>query len=504
MFKKTISFLLICSIVIAAVAQNKSVTIECGGLEKALAGDYTFSSIAIKGSMDVRDFVCINNNAMAIESIDLSGCVIKSYDSRNEQYLGIHTHFEAGEIPPAAFLGFPNLTTVVLSPDVKSIGEGAFAGCEKLVSIKNISSVEKIGNFAFSGCKALNDVEMPGTLRRIGDYAFDKCSSIGILDMSSCMQLASIGVRAFAQNTQLAAVKFPASLTTIQDAAFAGCSHLQTLVMPASIHNMGEGVFAACSHLVSADISECNIQVLPAWTFSACSLLTGVELPQSLLNIDEGAFAYCFSLQTIALPASLNRIHDFAFAGCSAMKALNFMPEGLEAIGRYAFYQNTTAAYTVVPRTVSYIDDHAFDGCISSANFYSFRELPADLGEMVFANMDVEQKTLHVETASAPIYESMPQWSDFGTINRASDSEDIEIDDSIKVIFENYNLKVVASQDIEDLRLFDISGMMLCAVQPGTCEAVIDTHAYSNNIYLLQITSVDGKQTVLKVARIIR
>ena len=109
-----------------------------------------------------------------------------------------------------------------------------------------------------------------------------------------------------------------------------------------------------------------------------------------------------------------------------------------------------------------------------------------------------------VRSRLSPIYESMPQWSDFGTINRASDSEDIEIDDSIKVIFENYNLKVVASQDIEDLRLFDISGMMLCAVQPGTCEAVIDTHAYSNNIYLLQITSVDGKQTVLKVARIIR
>ena len=503
MFRKTISFLLTLSIAIVAVAQNKSVTIECGGLEKALSGDYSFTSIVIKGSMDVRDFVCLNNNAAAIESIDLSGCVIEAYDSRDEQYLGIHTHFEAGEIPPTAFFGFTKLTTVILSPDVKAIGDGAFAGCEKLVSVKNISSIEKIGNFAFSGCKALKDIELPITLRRIEDYAFDKCSLPGVLDLSSCLQLVSIGVRAFAQNTQLMAVKFPVSLTTIQDAAFAGCRNLQTLVLPASLVNMGEGVFAACSRLVSADMSECNIRVLPAWTFSSCSLLTDVDLPQSLINIGEGAFAYCISLQTIALPALLNRIHDFAFAGCNAIKALNFMPEGLEAIGRYAFYQNTTAAYTVVPRTVSYIDDHAFDGCISSVNFYSFRELPADLGEMVFANMDVEQKTLHVETVSVPIYESMPQWSDFGTINSASNTEDAEIDDRVKVMFENYNLKVIASQDIEDLRLFDISGVLLCAVQPGSCEAVIDTYAYDNNIYLLQITSIDGKQTVLKVARII-
>ncbi|MBO7317751.1 MAG: leucine-rich repeat domain-containing protein, partial [Bacteroidales bacterium] len=152
------------------MAQKKSVTIDCGGLEKALAGDYSFTTLVVNGSMDVRDFACINDNVMTLESIDLSGCTIQSYDSRDEQYLGAHSHFVAGEIPPSAFLGFPNLTTVVLPSSLRSIGEGAFAGCESLVSVKNGSSIEQIGNFSFSGCASLCEMELPATLRCIGDY----------------------------------------------------------------------------------------------------------------------------------------------------------------------------------------------------------------------------------------------------------------------------------------------------------------------------------------------
>ena len=505
MFRKTISFLTVLCVAVMAVAQDKIVNIECGGLEEALAGDYSFKSLTIKGSIDVRDFVCINNNATAIESIDLSGCSIELYDSRDEQYLGIHTHFEAGEIPPTAFLGFTNLKTVKLPLTVKSIAEGAFAGCESLVSVTGCSSIESIGDFAFSGCVALDEVEFSAALRRVGDYAFDKCTTLGCIDLSNCSDLAYIGVRAFAQNTQLSSIKLPACLTAIRDAAFAGCGALESVILPAGIVDMGEGVFAACTQLKSVDMSQCrNMEELPAWTFSACSNLMYVELPQSLEIIGEGAFGHCLSLQTIALPASVNRLHDFAFAGCCAMKVLDFMPEGVETIGRYAFYHNTSASYTVIPRTVSYIDDHAFDGCISSDIFYSFRELPADLGEMVFANMDVEKKTLNVETASVPIYKSTAQWNDFGTINAATAVENVDKSDDVKVVFENYNLKVVASQEIEDIRLFDVSGMALYMAQPRTQEVVIDTQAYAHNIYILQVATVDGKQTILKIARVIR
>ena len=504
MFKKTISFLLVLCVAIAAVAQNKTVTIECGGLEKALSGDYSFKSLTINGSMDVRDFVCINNHAMAIESIDLSGCSIEMYDSRDEQYLGIHTHFAAGEIPPSAFLGFTHLKSVKLPSDILSIAEGAFAGCESLVSVTGSTSIEHIGDFAFSGCSALVEVQFPATLRRIGDYAFDKCAALAQLDLSACPHLSYIGVRAFTQNAQLASIKLPAQLSTIGDAAFAGCSALGSVVLPLGLVNMGEGLFAACSQLASVDMSQCRVEELPAWTFSACTLLTHVELPQSLGSIGEGAFGHCIAMQSIVLPSSVSTLHDFAFAGCCGMKALNFMPESLEIIGRYAFYHNTTAAYTIIPPTVSYIDDHAFDGCISSEIFYSFREMPADLGEMVFANMEVEQKTLNVETVSVPIYQSMEQWNDFGVINAATGVDEVEVADDIKVVFENSILKVVSAQEIVDIRLFDISGVMLYMAQPHTQNIDIETRAYANNIYLLQVATADGKQTVLKVARVIR
>ena len=504
MFRKTTFLLVLLCIATLSMAQKKSVTIDCGGLEKALAGDYSFTTLVVNGSMDVRDFACINDNVMTLESIDLSGCTIQSYDSRDEQYLGAHSHFVAGEIPPSAFLGFPNLTTVVLPSSLRSIGEGAFAGCESLVSVKNGSSIEQIGNFSFSGCASLCEMELPATLRSIGDYAFDKCASLAQIDLSGCKQLTRIGVRAFAQNTELAVVKLPAGLTTLQDAAFAGCSKLTSVELPATLRTMGEGVFAACTQLQSVDMSQCEIVSLSPWTFSSCTLLSDVVLPQSLTSIGEGAFGGCISLQTIALPASVGALHDFAFAGCSALKALDFMPVGVETIGRYTFYCNTSATQTVIPPTVSHIDDHAFDGCISSGNFYSFRELPADLGEMVFANMDVEKKTLHVLTESLPIYESAPQWADFGKINPATAVDEVENDRRVKVVFEDYNLRVEASQELQDLYLFDISGVALYVAQPRACEAVIDTRSFAHNIYVLKLITADGVETILKVARVIR
>lgn len=504
MAKRTISLFVILCIALMAFAQNRTVNIECGGLEQALAGNYSFKSITINGSMDVRDFACINDNAMTITAIDLSGCTIQSYDSRDEQYLGIHTHFEAGTIPPTAFGGFAHLESVILPANVKAIGEGAFAGCVNLTSVTGCSSLEKIDNYAFSGCALLDEMELPATLREIGDYAFDKCSSMSHIDLSTCLQLTSIGKRAFAQNTTLATVKFPNTLNAICDAAFAGCEQLREVLLPQSLSVMGAGVFAACTDLQKVDMSQCGIEKISPWTFSACSLLSQVLLPESVVAIEEGAFSYCESLRSIALPLGVAELDAFAFAGCSALEALNFMPEGLEEIGRYAFYHNTAAEQTIIPTTVSYIDDHAFDGCVNSVDVYSMRELPAELGEMVFANMQVENKTLYVLASSIPIYEGMEQWKDFGLIDRATEIEDVEVAENFKVYFEQYNLTIESSQAMSEVRLYDTAGMMLSHVQPDDSRAVVDTRSFAGNIYLLSITTADGQHTVFKVARVIR
>ncbi len=501
--KKIFFLCLFFCVILVTQAQDKVVNIIAGGLEEALAGNYSFTTLTVSGTVDVRDFACINENASHITYIDMSGCTVAGYDSRDERFMGYHTHFEAQSIPPSAFFGFTSLERVVLPQGVQAIGDGAFAGCERLTTIEGGKYIVEIGDYAFSGCVGLSGFLFPTTLQHIGGYAFDKCSQLTKADMTACSRLGYIGKRAFAGNTSLMSVVFPTSVATIGDAAFAGCNALIDIDMP-QVDSMGVGVWAACSSLQRMDMSKTELQELPMWTFSGCQSVSEIRLPKSIKSIGEGAFYYCSSLPRVELPIGLEYIDSFSFAGCDNLQSVTFIPEGVETIGRYAFYQDMAIDSVVLPASVSYIGDHAFDGCVNAASFDTPREMPAELGEMVFANMDVEHKTLRVAAESVVIYESTAQWQDFGNIVGTTGVEDITMRSDVKAVFEQYNLVVTSEQEMSDVRLYDVSGILLSRVTARAGEVVIDTHPFVANIYLLQVTTNDGRTAVTKVARVIR
>lgn len=501
MKKISVLYILLCVMMIAQ-AQDKVVKINAGGLEDALAGNYAFTTLTISGSVDVRDFACINENASHITSIDMSGCMVDGYDSRDERYMGYHTHFEAQSIPPSAFFGFASLERVVLPQGVRVIGEGAFAGCEQLTSIEGGEYITEIGDYAFSGCVELTRFMFSPTLRHIGDYAFDKCSQLLNVDVSKCHQLHYIGKRAFASATSLMSFIFPERVSIIGDAAFAGCNALTDITMP-QVESMGVGVWAACSSLQRIDVTNATLRELPAWTFSGCQSVTEVLLPESVKSIGVGAFYYCNSLQRVELPIVLEYIDSFSFAGCDNLQSVTFIPDGVERIGRYAFYHDIAVDSVVLPASVSYIGDHAFDGCINAASFDTPREIPAELGEMVFANMDVEHKTLRVAAESVVIYESTAQWQDFGSIVGTTGIDDVTVRSDVEAVFEQYNLVVTSERELCDVRLYDVSGILLSHKTMRANEVIIDTHPFAANIYVLQVTTTDGRTAVTKVARVI-
>lgn len=502
--KKNIILSIILLISILSQAQSRVVDITAGMLESALSGDYSFTTLTVRGSMDVRDFACIHDNALSLTSIDLSGCTVEAYDSRNEQYLGYHTHFEANAIPPSAFLGFTELEKVQLPAGTTAIGNGAFAGCVKLSTIEGGELVEEIGEYAFSGCSALKTFSFPATLCRIGDFTFDKCSALNQADLSLCKNLSYIGKRAFAQNTALSAVKFSDSVKELGDAAFAGCTALPNIAFTSDITHCGTNIFEGCLRLKTADLSKSSLDTLPAWIFSGCSLLENVTLPESLVAIGEGAFYYCLALPGMELPQTLEYLDSFAFSGCNALTAIDFLPANLEKIGRYVFYQNTTASSVIIPEKTNYIGDHAFEGCVNAQTFSTDREMPAELGEDVFVNMNVEQKTLSVPVGSVAIYEATAQWQDFGKINGVTAVEEVTTENKFDVAFEQYNLVVTATQAMTDVCLYNTAGMLLAHKTPHSNQVAIDTQAFADNIYLLLVTTSDGQQAVTKVARIIR
>lgn len=487
------------------MAQSISVEITSGGLENALGGDNNYTSLAIRGSIDVRDFAYINQHIDGLVSIDLSQCEITGYDNREEQYLGYRSHFEANEIPPAAFFGFASLESVKLPENVTAINDGAFAGCTKLQNITLPASIETIGDYAFNSCSALDSPAFPANLKTIGDYAYDKCSAIKRLDFTNCTRLQEIGARAFSLDTCLNTIQLSSSITYIGDGAWAGCYNLQKVNLQPCTLQMGDAVFAQCRSLQQIDLSQTWLQTLPAWSFSGCRALTTVAFPSSLTSIEEGAFYYCEALTATSLPAGITTLSDFAFAGCNALASITFMEEGLEQIGRYTFYHNAAADSVAIPATVAYIGDHAFDGCINARSFLSLRDMPAELGELVFANMNVEEKSLYVREESIAIYSSTPQWQDFGYINKPSAEEKITAPEKyIKTSFEHYLLRVSSTDIMDEVRLYDTAGLLLEQSSPRDTEVTINTRNFPGNIYILHITTADKRQAAIKIARIIR
>ena len=319
------------------MAQSISVDITSGGLEKALGGENNYTALTIQGSIDVRDFAYINQYIDGLVSIDLSQCEITGYDSREEQYFGYRSHFEANEIPPASFFGFTSLESVKLPESTTAINDGAFAGCSKLNQITWPAAIETIGDYAFNSCDALGSPIFPASLRTIGDYAFNKCSSIEELDFTNCTRLTKIGACAFSLDTSLTTIQLPASITYLGDGALAGCYNLKNVNMQPCTLQMGDAVFAQCHSLQQIDLSQTWLQRLPAWSFSGCKILASAILPASLTHIEEGAFYYCEALTTASLPAGITTLADFAFAGCKGLDSITFMEEGLEQIGRYSF-----------------------------------------------------------------------------------------------------------------------------------------------------------------------
>ena len=103
--------------------------------------------------------------------------------------------YKVTEIKSNAFQNMPNLTTVSIGKNVKTIGKKAFYGCTSLTTVTGGKSVTKIRESAFYGCKALTSFPSMSKLKTIEKSAFKKCSALPKITLGS--SVASIGKDAF-------------------------------------------------------------------------------------------------------------------------------------------------------------------------------------------------------------------------------------------------------------------------------------------------------------------
>lgn len=111
------------------------------------------------------------------------------------------------------------ITSVVVSPGVTSIGNLAFALSRNIIHVDIADSVVSIGEQAFSYCSSLTDIKIPQSVTYIDANAFDSCTKLSSITLSTN------------------------NITSIRPHTFSGCSELSSIVIPDGVTSYPIGCF---------------------------------------------------------------------------------------------------------------------------------------------------------------------------------------------------------------------------------------------------------------------
>ena len=103
-------------------------------------------------------------------------------------------------------------------------------------------------------------------------------------------------------------------------------------------------------------------------TFYCCSSLTSVIIPDGVTAIGPYAFAGCSSLPSVIIPDGVTSI-DSSFAYCSSLTNV-IIPDGVTSIVSYAFDNCSSLTSVRIPKSVTSIGNWAFNDCGSLKTIY--------------------------------------------------------------------------------------------------------------------------------------
>ena len=144
-------------------------------------------------------------------------------------------------------------------------------------------------------------------------------------------------------------------VTTIGQDAFYWCDGLTSVTIPDSVTSIGTNPFAPCRKLTDICVSLDHpvLAVIDGVLFYkpekrlVCYLCAKAEssytIPQGIQSIGDYAFFNCSNLTSITIPDSVMNIGNDAFSGCSSLTSVT-IPESVTSIGAnpFAYCDNLT------------------------------------------------------------------------------------------------------------------------------------------------------------------
>lgn len=205
------------------------------------------------------------------------------------------------------------ITSVVVSPGVTSIGNLAFTRFSKLIHVDIADSVVSIGEGVFSECSSLTNITVPQSVTYIDANAFDSCTNLSSITLST-NNITSIRPHTFSGCSKLSSIVIPDGVTSIQLGAFFNCTNLTSITIPGSVTSIGSNVFDGCTSLNDISYSGTSESVISALSGYVPTLVTfdyGDKVPEAKRMITVSVKTG----ETLTAPTTIPTVSGYEFKG---------------------------------------------------------------------------------------------------------------------------------------------------------------------------------------------
>ena len=209
--------------------------------------------------------------------------------------------------------------------------------------------VNEIGQYAFNSCQ-MTSVILSDNIETIGKSAFERCINLSSIGWGQAGKLKEIASGAFS-SSGITNLTLPDGIETIWN-SFNSCPNLQIVTIPASLEEIKSTCFVGCKALTAIHVDQSN----PNYCAEDGRLY---DKQKSILL----AYPLGRTEKRFVLPASVSKIGDLVFDHSGEYPETIILHAGVTNIGYQTFFfseLDTLISYPIVPPT---LDTETFRWC---------------------------------------------------------------------------------------------------------------------------------------------